>query len=434
MHQGLRIYNLFPTLVGPIAEWGRHLERVVRMGFTWMYVNPFHEPGFSGSLYAVKDYYRVNPVLVGGDRRDADELLAGFASDARRHRLGVMMDLVANHTSKDADLAIRHPEWYRHEDDGSLRSPRAVDPDDQSKVTVWGDLAELDYAERPEREELVAYVCGVVRHYVALGFRGFRCDAAYQIPGEVWQEVIASARALEPETLFVAETLGCRPDQVEQLAVAGFDYLFNSSKWWDFRAEWLLEQYEAFRRIAPSISFPESHDTERLVVDLEAAGITDPRDVERAYRQRYLFAAFFSSGVLMPIGFEYGFRRKLDVVHTRPDAWEEPRFDLSGFIGEVNALKARMPALQQEAPQRRLSVDGAVALLREGEGGASSVLGLINPDPYDEIRMDDAALAPFVRGDAVELCDTDAAPATAPLGPLSMRLFGVTRAAAPRSD
>ncbi len=25
---------------------------------------------------------------------------------------------------------------------------------------------------------------------------------------------------------------------------AGFDYLFNSSKYWDFRQRWLLDQYE----------------------------------------------------------------------------------------------------------------------------------------------------------------------------------------------
>jgi hypothetical protein len=26
------------------------------MGFNWLYVNPFRDPGFPGSLYAVKDY------------------------------------------------------------------------------------------------------------------------------------------------------------------------------------------------------------------------------------------------------------------------------------------------------------------------------------------------------------------------------------------
>jgi len=410
------------------------------MGFTWVYVNPFHETGRSGSLYAVKDYFRLNPLLAAGDRRGADEILADFTRSARQHGLDVMMDLVINHTATDAPLVKQHPSWYRHEADGSLRSPRAVDPDDPSKVTVWGDLAELDYSERPERAEMMAFACKVVHHYARLGFRGFRCDAAYQIPGRVWEEVIAAARGVRPETVFVAETLGCTPDQVEQLAVAGFDYLFNSSKWWDFRAPWLLEQYEAFRRIAPSIGFPESHDTERLVCDLAAQGITDAVAVERAYRLRYLFAAFFSTGVMMPMGYEYGFRRKLDVVATRPADWEGPQFDLTAFITEVNALKARVPVLNEEGPQRRVGASdgGVVALLREGEDGAASVLGVLNADPVERGEVGAGELARAIRRRPVELFSTDGAASAAPL---SMRVLGeasrsegpVTRAPSSRS-
>ena len=53
MSEGLRIYNLFPTLAGTIREWMVHLPRIAAMGFNAVYINPFHYPGFSGSLYAV---------------------------------------------------------------------------------------------------------------------------------------------------------------------------------------------------------------------------------------------------------------------------------------------------------------------------------------------------------------------------------------------
>jgi len=61
MREGLRIYNLFPTLAGSIAGWTAQLPWIAAMGFNAVYLNPFHYPGFSGSLYAVKDYYRLNP-------------------------------------------------------------------------------------------------------------------------------------------------------------------------------------------------------------------------------------------------------------------------------------------------------------------------------------------------------------------------------------
>ena len=77
--------------------------------------------------------------------------------------------------------------------------------------------------------------------------------------------------------MFCAETVGAPKEAVLALADAGFDYLFNSVKWWDFESPWLLDQYEAFRHIAPSIGFPESHDTERLVTELRAAGIPEAR-------------------------------------------------------------------------------------------------------------------------------------------------------------
>src|SRR3546814_2456467 len=131
--------------------------------------------------------------------------------------------------------------------------------------------------------------------------------------------------------------------------------MFNSAKWWDFRASWLLEQYELYRHIAPTIAFPESHDTDRLAHELQGM---DPALVEAAYRMRYLFAATFSGGVMMPMGFEYGFAKRLHVVDSRPADWDweaaRPRFDLVDFIGDANALKAAKTALTLEGLQRRI--------------------------------------------------------------------------------
>jgi starch synthase (maltosyl-transferring) len=107
MTEGLRIYNLFPTLAGSIAEWAAHLPRIAAMGFNAVYINPFHYPGFSGSLYAVKDYYRLNPRFRGASRKPDDALLRDFTAAANGHGLRVIMDLVVNHTARDSDLAQR---------------------------------------------------------------------------------------------------------------------------------------------------------------------------------------------------------------------------------------------------------------------------------------------------------------------------------------
>jgi starch synthase (maltosyl-transferring) len=60
-----RIYNLHPLLAGPISSWIGHLDRIESMNFDWVFVNSFHYPGFSGSIYAVKDPKRLHPILAG---------------------------------------------------------------------------------------------------------------------------------------------------------------------------------------------------------------------------------------------------------------------------------------------------------------------------------------------------------------------------------
>jgi starch synthase (maltosyl-transferring) len=437
LSSGPRIYNLFPLLAGPVTAWADHLDRIAAMGFDWIWVNPFHYPGFSGSLYAVKDPYRLHPLLAG-DGADPAKLLKGFTSAAAKRGIAVMMDLVINHTAKDSVLATEHPEWFMRDANGELHSPRAVDPVDPRRFTVWGDLAEIDYHNPNVRPAQIAYWTELVKHHLKLGFKAFRCDAAYQVPTEVWQGIIGEAKAEVPGCRFFAETLGCTPEQVLALKDAGFDYLFNSAKWWDFRAPWLLEQYDLYRQVAPTVAFPESHDTERLAM---ALGDPEPDELEHQYRFRYLFAATFSSGVMIPMGFEYGCRKPLDVVGSRPGDWtwetEKPRIDLTGYIGQVNRMKAATPALNADGRQDRITAPHhpiiGLAHLSGGDLAASddAAIVLINPDAarswgtdpgplmnqsggrisrFEDVTPDGAAL-PFEPGHPITL------------KPLSLRVF-----------
>ncbi|MBY0430589.1 MAG: DUF3416 domain-containing protein, partial [Rhodospirillales bacterium] len=414
-----RIYNLFPLLVGSVADWRRHLGRIAAMGFDWVYLNPFQYPGFSGSLYAVKDPSRLHPLFQGDSADSPDALLRGFVADAESHRLRVMMDLVINHTSKDALLVEHHPEWFLRNPDGSVKSPGTVDPDDPTKITEWGDLAEIDYHNPGTRPDLIGEWSRLASHYAELGFAGFRCDAAYQVPGEVWQGIIQAVRRTKPDTVFAAETLGCTPEQVQALGGAGFDLLFNSAKWWDFEAPWLLEQYDLYRRIAPSVAFPESHDTPRLVTKAPAGA-----DPAAFCRQRATFAAFFSAGWMIPIGFEFGFDRQINVVTSRPEDWQEKRFDLSEDIAGLNRMKAGIPALRQEGPQERLNPPGAavLVLLRHLPDGTPGALLVLNRDPAKPqgVNLDDFSLGPL---DEVFPGDAGGHEGPLRLAPLAARIF-----------
>jgi starch synthase (maltosyl-transferring) len=381
------IYNLFPPLFGSIPRWEEHLDRIAGMGFTWIYLNPINTPGLSGSLYAVKDYFAINPLFRPGSGEDPEKALEHFLAAAERRKLRVMLDLVINHTAIDSPLTVQHPEWFVWDEDGRIKNPFAIDPADATHITVWGDLAELEYWPPPDPEGLQHFWNQMISYYLRLGFTGFRCDAAYKIPGDFWARLIGEARDLVPEAQFFAETLGCRLKELAQLSSAGFDFIYNSSKWWDFQEDWCLEQYNRFRSLAPSISFPETHDTERLAK--ESGG-----SVEVA-RQRYLFAAFFSTGLLMPSGYEYGFKKRLNVVKTKPQDWETASFDLSTYITQVNRMKINCPVLLEEGPMVRYKAaeagkTPAAFLIKSREEKKGRVLAVINTtDKEQQVKLPD---------------------------------------------
>lgn len=376
------IYNLFPLLAGPFPRWTQHFERAAAMGFDWVFVNPVQTLGESGSLYSISDYFGINPAFVEPAGASGEKQCRAACAHAKSLGLDMMTDLVINHCAIDSPLVTKHPEWFVLKR-GKPTNPFCVEPDG-SKV-IWHDLAQFDHRKSSDKAGLLAYFVSLVDHLAGLGFHGFRCDAAYQIPADFWRSLIDQSRARHPHLIFVAETLGCSPKQTKSTAAAGFDAIYNSAKWWDFSSPWLLTQYALTRAMLGSISFPESHDTERLFS--ETGGNV------AAMRQRYLFAALFSSHVMIPMGFEYGFRNRLHVVNTRPEDWEEPGVDLTDFITQVNRIKQTSAVFSGEGPITQIPhPDEAILILhKKAPKGHDQALLMLNKDPHSNhyLHVDD---------------------------------------------
>ena len=369
------IYNLFPLLAGRFTQWEPHLKRAATLGFDWVYLNPVQRLGASRSLYSIVDYFSFNPELVDPTLADPPEAQFRQAVEtARRLGLKLMIDLVINHCAIDSPLTREHPEWFVHEPDGRIANASC---EHNRRKVVWKDLAQFDHRHSRDAEGLYRYCLKVVEHLLGLGIEGFRCDAAYQVPRAFWLRLIQEVKSRHPRVVFVAETLGCNADQTRNTARAGFDFVFNSSKYWNFHDYWLLEQYNLIRETAPSISFPESHDTPRLFA--ESHGNVN------VLKQRYLFAALFATGVMMPIGFEFGFRRPLHVVHTTPADWETGGPDLCAYIAAVNAIKKNHPVFQEECPTSFLPCHNPNVLLmwKAATRHREESLLILNKDPWN---------------------------------------------------
>ena len=289
-----RLYDLYPLLAGPIARWADHLPRVVAMGFDWVYVNAFWVPGASGSIYAVRDPFELHPVVRGDAREPADRLVAAFAETARAHGLALMVDLIVPHAARNSRLVEEHPSWFKRKD-GELTAPVLANPTPTSSPLYDGfGGARPGRSTRPDQ---LAYFTRLASHFLGLGAAGFRCSAAYKVPPDFWRELIRRVRdGGHPDAIFLAAALGCPFDLVRGLAGCGFDLIFDSSRWWDFRGHWFLDQYEELRRIAPTVSFPEDHNTPRLAVAFDAhepqdgPSVPRPLSVRRYCRERPLDA------------------------------------------------------------------------------------------------------------------------------------------------
>jgi starch synthase (maltosyl-transferring) len=369
------LYNLFPLLAGPFSRWNEHFDRAASMGFDWIYVNPIQQLGASRSLYAIADYFRLNPAFL--DRTSTaspEEQCRQTINSGRAAGLKFMIDLVINHCAVDSPLTREHPDWFVREADGRIANASCQHGEEK---VVWRDLAQFDHRHTRDPEGLYRYCLSVTEHLLSLGFEGFRCDAAYQVPRRFWHRLIRDIRAKHRHVRFVAETLGCTSDQTRETARAGFDYVFNSAKWWDFNDWWLLEQYNLIRETAPSISFPESHDTPRLAEEFNGN--------LNVMKQRYLFSALFSAGVMMTMGFEYGLRKSLHVIHTTPEDWQLDGVDLSGYVANVNDIKKRHAVFREESPTNILPCHNPKVLLlwKASAKHRDEALLILNKDPLN---------------------------------------------------
>jgi starch synthase (maltosyl-transferring) len=370
------LYNLFPLLAGRFGGWEPHFKRVAGMHFDWIFINPIQQSGASKSLYSIADYFRFNPALLeaGASPPAAEEQVRRMTAEAHQAGLKVMIDLVINHCAIDAPLTREHPEWFVREANGKIANARCQHG---METVVWHDLAQFDHQHTRDPEGLYRYCFQVVDHLLSLGFDGFRCDAAYQVPRRFWNRLIRETKNRHAQTCFAAETLGCTADQTKETAQAGFDYVFNSSKWWNLEDWWLIEQYNLVREATRSISFPESHDTQRLLEEVQ--GNVD------AVKQRYLFSALFSAGVMMPMGFEFGARKALHVVNTTPADFQKNGIDLSPYIANVNAIKKAHAVFHEESLTNIIPCSNRNILLmwKASVRHKDEALLILNKDPWN---------------------------------------------------
>ena len=343
---GCRILHLLP--VGPVPT-------------------TFARMGRFGSPYAQLDLTAIDPALVEFDRRTtAVDQFRELADGVHLRGGSLFLDIVVNHTGWGSRLLETHPEWFRRDAEGRFLSPGAWG-------VTWGDLAELTGGPPAFWETVAESLLTWCRR----GVDGFRCDAGYMVPLEVWQYLGARVRQEFPDCVFLLEGLGGAWELTERLLGEGgmqwaYSELFQNHEPVDVSG-YLDHCLRQARRLGPLVHYSETHDNDRLA-------LRGP--VWSLLRNRLCGLASQCGAYGFSAGVEWLAEEKLDVHEACGLAWgAEP--NLVPELAALNRLLAEHPCFFDGARVERLSPDDSpvLALARHSGEGLDHCLVLVNLDP-----------------------------------------------------
>ncbi|HLJ47988.1 MAG TPA: alpha-amylase family glycosyl hydrolase [Bryobacteraceae bacterium] len=254
------IYEINPRTFSPGGNFRGiepQLPRLKQLGVTILWLMPIHpvgqlkKKGSIGSPYAVRDYMAINPDY--GTAADLKHLVRA----AHDQGFKIIIDIVANHTAWDSVL-MKHPEYYKHDTAGKVISP----------VADWADVAGLNY----DVPGLRSYMLEMLNYWLReFDLDGFRCDVAFMVPVDFWEEARRQLERIKPEIVMIAEA------HEPKLLVKAFDLDYawpfhstltdvfeNGSAATALRASW-DDVHSNYPKNAMEMRFSDNHDEKRAI-------------------------------------------------------------------------------------------------------------------------------------------------------------------------
>lgn len=322
------------TPEGTFEAFAQHIPRLKELGVDILWFMPIQSIGEKdrkgglGSYYSIRDYKEVNPEF--GTLDDFKKVVK-LAHD---NGMKVILDWVANHTSRDAVWLQTHKDWYVTDSVGSPVAP-----------FDWTDVAKLNYENKDMRAEMIKDMQFWVRE---ADIDGFRCDVAAEVPTDFWQTAKDSLRALKPSLFLLAEA------EEPELNEAVFDSFYA----WKFHHKMnqvaqgkdnvdslrvaLQEIQSKFAKHAMPMFFTSNHDENSW----------NGTEFERMGDAAKAFAAltYMMPGIpLIYNGQESGFNRRLLFFDKDSIDWKDAG-NFARFYAQLNAFRKDNPALS--SPER----------------------------------------------------------------------------------
>lgn len=333
---------------GTLQAVREDLPRLQGLGVDIIQLLPVHPIGIKGrkgtmgSPYAIRDYRAISP-----DLGTLDDLKSLF-EDAHRLGMKVIMDMVFNHTARDAIYLENHEDWYYHDPKGRLAN----------KVGDWSDVYDLDHTN-PELREFLIH--DVLAFYVKMGCDGFRFDVGSLLPRDFFLETRKALDPINDNLFFLCEAvdtgflLWSRGQGIPclsngELIDCGFDAVYHYASW-----PWLsrfltekdpvaLEQYKA----AFNVEMAESGSNAFIARAIE--NHDQPRIAsygnERFTKELLRFSFFTKGPAFVYAGEEIGAKHKPELFEKDPVDWKERNPAIETLVKELIQEKHRQCGLR----------------------------------------------------------------------------------------
>lgn len=218
-----------------------------------MPIFPIGKKGRKGKLgcpYSIRDYLNINPEY--GTKQDFKHLV----HEIHKHRMRIIIDMVANHSSNDHVAMVEHPEWFAHDEKGHFTR----------RIADWSDVTDLNYND----PELRKYMKEVILHWVReCNIDGYRCDVAGMVPDDFWMEVRQELDKIQQDIFLLAEW------EDPQMHLFSFDATYDWILYYKYLEVYedqvspeeiidlLIERHQEFPKKALRLRFIENHDKQR---------------------------------------------------------------------------------------------------------------------------------------------------------------------------
>lgn len=241
-------YEMWPRSQGKIEgksaifkDMEARLPEIHKMGFDTLYLAPIYPVGHTnkkgpnnsliagpndpGSPFSIGNEFgghkAVNPEL--GTLED----FKIFVNKANQRGIEIVLDIALT-CSPDHPYVKDHPDWFFHNEDGSIKYA-------ENPPKKYQDIYPFNFYPKNE-EEMWNEMKSIFLFWIRQGVKTFRVDNPHTKPVEFWEWLIKEIQAEYPETIFLAEAF-TEPHMMKLLAKIGFTQSYTYFTWRNIKKE-----------------------------------------------------------------------------------------------------------------------------------------------------------------------------------------------------